>query len=49
VGVCSKIGIPTKERSKMAIFEFSDDFDAQGWYLEQMQKGYFRDDYYEEY
>lgn len=30
------------------IFEFSDDFDAQGWYAEQMSKGYFDDDYYEE-
>lgn len=34
----------------MAIFEFSDDFDAQGWYTEQMQRGYFNedDDYYYE-
>ena len=24
----------------MAIFEFSDGFDAQGWYTEQMLKGY---------
>lgn len=37
----------TKEGKKMAIFEFSDDFDAQGWYTEQMIKGRF-DDYYEE-
>lgn len=27
------------------IFEFSDDFDAQGWYTEQMLKGHFDDDY----
>ena len=32
----------------MAIFEFSDGFDAVGWYMEQMGKGYFEDDYYEE-
>ena len=32
----------------MAIFEFSDGFDAQGWYTEQMLKGHFEDDYYEE-
>lgn len=31
----------------MAIFEFSDGFDAQGWYTEQMLKGNFDDDYYE--
>jgi len=24
----------------MAIFEFSDGFDAQGWYMEQMSKGH---------
>ena len=24
----------------MAIFEFSDNFDAQGWYTEQMLKGH---------
>lgn len=32
----------------MAIFEFSDGFDAQGWYTEQMGKGHFEDDYYDE-
>jgi hypothetical protein len=31
----------------MAIFEFSDNFDAQGWYTEQMLKGHFEDDTYE--
>ena len=28
----------------MAIFEFSDGFDAQGWYMEQMSKGRFDED-----
>lgn len=28
----------------MAIFEFSDGFDAQGWYMEQMRKGHFDED-----
>jgi len=32
----------------MTTFEFSDDFDAMGWYLEQMGKGYFEDPYYDE-
>lgn len=31
----------------MAIFEFSDGFDAQGWYMEQMRKGRFDDDYFD--
>jgi hypothetical protein len=28
----------------MAIFEFSDGFDAAGWYMEQMSKGHFDED-----
>lgn len=32
----------------MATFEFSEDFDAQGWYAEQMLRGRFDDDYYDE-
>jgi hypothetical protein len=28
----------------MAIFEFSDGFDAQGWYTEQMMRGHFDED-----
>jgi hypothetical protein len=37
-GVC--YGLATNnERNPMAIFEFSDGFDAQGWYTEQMLKG----------
>ena len=31
----------------MAIFEFSDDFDAAGWYMEQMEKGSFDEDYFD--
>jgi hypothetical protein len=26
--------------NQMAIFEFSDNFDAQGWYTQQMSKGH---------
>ena len=33
----------------MAIFEFSDDFDAQGWYTEQMMKGRFGEEDYDYY
>ncbi len=29
----------------MAIFEFSDGFDAQGWYTEQMLKGHFKEEF----
>ena len=31
----------------MPIFEFSDGFDAQGWYTEQMLKGHFQEDEFE--
>ena len=31
----------------MPIFEFSDGFDAQGWYTEQMLKGHFDEDYFD--
>ena len=29
----------------MPIFEFSDGFDAQGWYTEQMLKGHFEEEF----
>ncbi len=32
-------GSTKKERLVVAVFEFSDGFDAQGWYTEQMSKG----------
>ena len=38
----------TKKGHHMTTFEFSDGFDAQGWYTEQMLKGHFEDDYYDE-
>jgi len=31
----------------MAIFEFSDGFDAAGWYVDQMSKGRFDEDYFD--
>ena len=35
------------ERNPMPTFEFSDDFDAAGWYMEQMEKGSFDEDYFD--
>ncbi len=35
-----RLTITFYERKKMAIFEFSDGFDAVGWYTEQMGKGH---------
>ena len=42
------VGSPTTKGHPMAIFEFSDDFDAQGWYMEQMMKGHFEDEFDED-
>lgn len=33
-----RVGLPTMKGLHMAIFEFSDGFDAVGWYMEQMAK-----------
>jgi len=45
------VGLPTTKGTKMAIFEFSDGFDAQGWYTEQMRKREWSedDDYFHYY
>jgi len=42
------VSLYVTKKGTMAIFEFSDGFDAQGWYTEQMLKGHFEDDYYDE-
>ena len=41
----ARLVLPTTKGLTMAIFEFSDGFDAQGWYMEQMSKGHFEDDF----
>jgi len=37
--VYARISLSSIERNHMPTFEFSDDFDAQAWYAEQMSKG----------
>ena len=39
-----RLALRQRKENTMAIFEFSDGFDAQGWYMEQMRKGHFDED-----